>query len=141
MTQYKEQKLLFLAISALLTGFSETELLATGMLDSYYTTILGNTSGSDINFFFQNVDAILIDQTRTDATTEYVIETQLIPNSSYGGLAKDIIILWYTGNWKNMPVSSAAYIQGLMWEAGYTHPPGAKQPGYGSWAYLPLSIQ
>ncbi len=131
---------LFLEISAFLTGFSETELKATGMLETYYNTILANTDGNDIDYFFQNVSDILSAPERTDATIEQAIAMQLIPDSCYSGLAKNIIALWYTGNWVGTVVSAASYIQGLMWEAGHTHPPGAKQPGYGSWANPPLSI-
>jgi hypothetical protein len=132
---------LFLEISALLTGFSTTELKATGMQESYYNTILKNTDGTDIDYFFQDVQALLSDPTRTEASTETALSTQFIPTSCYGGLAKNIISLWYTGNWGTEVVSSASYIQGLMWNAGHAHPPGAKQPGFGSWANLPLSKQ
>src|SRR6218665_3765594 len=125
---------LFSEISSLLTGFNETELQATGMLETYYTTILENTDGDDVEYFFQNVSSILTDPARTEESVESAISLQLIPDSNYGRLAKNIIILWYTGNWNNDVVSSASYIQGLMWDAGHTHPPGAKQPGYGSWA-------
>jgi hypothetical protein len=132
---------LFHEISALLTGFSETEIMATGMLESYYNTIAANSDRDDLEYFFRNVDAILRDPSRTEQSTESAIATQLMPNSSYGSLARNIIILWYTGNWGNNPVSSAAYIQGLMWDSGHTHPPGAKQPGYGSWANAPISVR
>lgn len=132
---------LFLEVSALLTGFNETELKATGMLESYYNTILKNTDGNDIDYFFLDVNALLSDPARTEESIETALSTQFIPSSYYGGLAKNIIALWYTGNWGTEVVSAASYIQGLMWNAGHAHPPGAKQPGYGSWANLPLSKQ
>lgn len=135
------QTKLFLEISAVLTGFSETELRATGMADTYYATILENTDGEDIQYFFQNVKAILTAPKRTEESTEEAVAAQLIPDSCYGGLAKNITALWYTGNWTGNVVSAASYIQGLMWDAGHTHPPGAKQPGYGSWANIPLTVK
>jgi hypothetical protein len=46
--------------------------------------------------------------------------------------------MWYNGNWGQNVVSGQAYIQGLIWDAAEAHPPGAKQPGYGSWAIPPL---
>ena len=141
MTNTGSTSKLLLEVSALLTGFSETELRATGMLESYYNTILANTDCDDVDYFFLKVNAILTDPVRTDESVESAIATQLMPKSCYGNLARNIIILWYTGNWGNDVVSAASYIQGLMWEATHTHPPGAKQPGYGSWAKLPLSIQ
>ena len=62
--------------------------------------------------------------------------------------------VWYSGQWQPALVveeskslqtarniSPEAYIQGLVWAAANTHPPGAKQPGYGSWALPPLSTR
>ena len=128
---------LFLRVSALLTGFNETELRATGMSESYYNTILQYTDKESVEYFFKDLEA-LFNSNSTDIEAE--ISKHFMPDSSYNGLAKKIIILWYTGNWGEDVVSSASYIQGLMWNAAHTHPPGAKQPGYGSWANLPLSI-
>ena len=58
-------------------------------------------------------------------------------------------MLWYTGSLFNMALSgqpnyiinAESYKQGLMWNAGHTHPPGAKQPGYGSWANPPITVK
>lgn len=131
---------LFLEVSALLTGFSETELKATGMAENYYNTILQNTDKESIDYFFLDLNTLLRNSGQSKQKIESVLATQFMPGSSYSGLAKNIIILWYTGSWGDNVVSSASYIQGLMWDAGHTHPPGAKQPGYGSWANLPLSV-
>lgn len=132
---------LFLEISCLLTGFSEAELTATGMLDCYYNTVLVNCNETDVTYFFQNVKDILTAPKRTEESTEQAIAAQLIPEWNYSGLAQSIIMLWYTGNWNNSVVVADSYIQGLMWNAGHTHPPGAKQPGYGSWAIPPFSVK
>jgi hypothetical protein len=58
-------------------------------------------------------------------------------------------MLWYSGSLFNMAltnqpsniINAEAYKQGLMWTAGHTHPPGAKQPGYGSWAKPPITVK
>ena len=130
---------LFLEVSALLTGFSKTELKATGMLETYYNTIQKNTDKQDIDYFFLDVHVLLNDKSKKNI--EATLASQFMAESAYNGLAKNIIILWYTGNWGNDVVSSASYIQGLMWNAAHTHPPGAKQPGYGSWAERPLTVK
>jgi hypothetical protein len=135
------QSKLFLEVSALLTGFSKTELRATGMQESYYNTILKNVDKEDIDYFFLDVHVLLNDKTYNEKTIEDVLASKFMADSSYNGLAKSIIILWYTGNWGNEVISSASYIQGLMWNAAHTHPPGAKQPGYGSWAERPLTVK
>lgn len=141
---------LFLEISAHLTGFSKTELEATGMLNTYYDTILAKTSGENVEFFFKNVHDILNDPEQTSQLEES-IKMQLMPDHLYNALAKNIIMLWYTGSLLNMAanvpfftsnvVNAEAYKQGLMWDAAHAHPPGAKQPGYGSWANLPITVK
>jgi hypothetical protein len=79
-----------------------------------------------------------------------MIAADLFPLSCYGGLAQYIIFMWYTGQWEptvtaqdvNLEqvrnISPEAYVQGLVWAAADTHPPGAKQPGYASWAAPPV---
>lgn len=74
--------------------------------------------------------------------------------SALGPVARNVILLWYTGNWNELPqgwrdaygvsvadvsavVSAEAYQEGLMWVAGGTHPQGAKEPGFGTWAEPP----
>jgi hypothetical protein len=132
---------LFLEVSAHLTGFSKTELKATGMQESYFNTILKNVDKENIDYFFLDLDKLFKDSKNNEQVIENTLASQFMANSAYGGLAKSIILLWYTGNWGGEVISSASYIQGLMWDAGHTHPPGAKQPGYGSWADLPLSVK
>ena len=131
---------LFLEVSALLTGFSQTELKATGMAESYYNTILQYTDKESIDYFFLDLNTLLHSSGHTPKKIEAALARDFMPDSSYSGLAKSIIMLWYTGNWGDTVVSSASYIQGLMWDAAHSHPPGAKQPGYGSWANLPLTV-
>ena len=46
------------------------------------------------------------------------------------------------GAWANdvtFVVSTQSYTEGLVWKAIHTHPPAAKQPGYGSWALPPVA--
>lgn len=129
---------LFLAISSALTGFSITELEATGMAETYYQTVLANVAPQNIKLFLEKAFEILNDKHLTQQAVEEAIATHLMPDICYGGLAKNIIMLWYTGDWAGVTVSAATYIQGLMWPAAHTHPAGAKQPGFGSWANKPL---
>lgn len=132
---------LFLEASALFTGFSKMELKATGMLESYYNTILMNVDKENIDYFFIDLNKLLSDPKQDAKSIKHALTTQFMPTSAYGTLVQNMIILWYTGNWGNNVVSSASYIQGLMWDTIHAHPPGAKQPGYGSWSDLPLSVK
>ena len=58
MTPEKTDYELFLEISAPLTGFSKAELMGTGMLQSYYNTVLANNYSNDVQNFFAIVRLI-----------------------------------------------------------------------------------
>lgn len=142
---------LFLEISALLTGFNKTELQGTGMVAAYYSCVanvpqIPNYSDQDkanntanVGFFFAEVRDIL-DSSKGDADKiNAAIASRLMPTSAYNSLAQSIVLLWYTGSWGNNVVAAQSYIQGLMWNVAEAHPPGAKQPGFGSWSIAPLT--
>jgi hypothetical protein len=69
-------------------------------------------------------------------------------------VARNIVKMWFVGIWYELPrewteafgarpgnvtfvVSGTAYTEGLLWPAIGANPPGAKAPGYGSWAFPP----
>jgi len=128
----------FLEISVYLTGFSKNELLGTGMLDTYYNTVGANNNPEIINFFYAEAKRILRNKDENEINKE--IKHSLIPDSAYRSLAKNIITMWYMGNWGENVISAKSYKQGLVWLAAETHPPGAKQPGYASWSDEPIQI-
>jgi hypothetical protein len=130
----------FLTISTYLTGYNEVELLGTGMLETYFNVFLEKFSPETLDYFFTEVDEILLESADDEDKINAAIAARLIPDSAYDGIAKNIILVWYTGNWGSDVISSQSYQQGLMWDAAEAHPPGAKQPGYGSWANLPIRI-
>lgn len=140
----------FLKLSVWLTGFDEIELQGTGMTETYYNTIIEKSNASRIDDFFAEVERVFYDGNSDESRTNGLIQQRLIPVSCYDNLAQNIITMWYTGQWapdvNNCPpaqarnISPNAYVQGLMWPASFTHPPGAKQPGYGSWAEPPIGI-
>lgn len=128
----------FLRISVELTGFDEVELLGTGMLDSYFKVIMNQNSVAVVEAFLKTAQSIL-DAKYSPEKRKEAIASQLMPASLFAGLAQNIITMWYMGSWVNEMVSPTAYTQGLVWTAAGTHPPGAKQPGYASWAKPPLT--
>jgi hypothetical protein len=139
---------LFLAISVRLTGFEAVELEGTGMTQTYFDTLSNNTAPDVLALFFEDAAAILALQ--DDDAINAAIRSRLMPDSSYAATAKVIILMLYTGEWytgigesanvASTQIDGPSYVQGLMWEAAETHPPGAKQPGYGSWAEPPIRI-
>lgn len=139
----------FVNISVHLTGFGKNELLATGMAVTYYYTIMKEPDYETVNLFFIQCNKILT-QSKNPRALLSAIEHDLIPPSNYDGLAKRIILMWYSGVWTQHPldkkiktnafvISPQSYAQGLIWSAAKTHPAGAKQPGFGSWSIKPLN--
>ncbi|MBX9296572.1 hypothetical protein ACFFU8_11395 [Chromobacterium piscinae] len=139
---------LFLDISSHLTGFSVTELEATGMSGVYWDTVQYQNAPTTLDGFLNCSRQILKDGRDNEKEIHQMIASQLFPTDKFDGLAQNIINLWYFGQWppanQNLSlamqhnVSPEAYVQGLVWNASQTHPPGAKQPGFGSWAEKPL---
>lgn len=147
-----EQQRNFLQISVHLTGFSEIDLLGTGMLKTYMETCQRKTSENPASWplFLQKARKIIAlkDQTGINAA----IKNNLLAGE-LEDLTKNVIKMWYLGNWypliwngeswepkpKTLPevISVNSYKEGLVWKAVETHPPGAKQPGFGSWSKPP----
>ena len=140
----------FVALSAELTAFTSLELYGTSMAKAYLDAI-ETVVGVDL------VDALLdgyagigaAGKARTAALRRIVFGDE-----RFGPIARNIVKLWYIGTWFALPaswqerfgpapadrtfvVSPTAYIQGLLWVAIGAHPPGAKAPGFGSWAAPP----
>jgi hypothetical protein len=143
---------LFLDLSAHLTGFSVVELQATGMAKTYLNAAAAGTP-DDWRAFLECAATVLREGRNDEARTHALIARELFPKALFGGLAQNITFMWYSGQWAptvdasgaNLAtvtnVSAQAYVQGLMWTAAHTHPPGAKQPGFASWARIPPSAR
>src|SRR5215831_13849236 len=135
------RKDLFLQISVCLTGFTEIELLGTGMLENYFNVMLNKNNIATVDSFLTESEKILKENNSDAGKLNQEILNRLMPDSMYNGLAKNIITMWYMGNWINDIISPQSYVQGLIWSTAQTHPPGAKQPGYGSWSTAPASTK
>jgi hypothetical protein len=142
----------FIDISSYLTGFGAVDLHGTGMGPTYLATVEKATSAETLSFFFETAAQILRTGAGDESAINAMIAADLFPVSCFGGLAQNIILMWYTGQWppavaaspslaQARNISPDAYVQGLVWTAADTHPPGAKQPGYGSWASPPLGTR
>jgi len=134
----------FLRLSVILTGFDESELQGTGMLEAYYDELLLIIGSREAGSLF---GALL----RVDDGDEDSFRSVILEDARYGPVARNVLTMWYLGTWAQLPrawresygataydtdhvVSAAAYREGLVWPAAGTHPMGAKQQGYGSWA-------
>jgi hypothetical protein len=144
----------FLQLSEALTGYDDAELYGTGMVDVYIGTLVSivgdGMTGRLLQRWAEIAEAAPGDVTRVEA----LLRERLLEDDTLGPLARNLAYLWYTGGWNQLPaawrdahganaldqtciISPEAYTQGLVWQAIHTHPQGARQPGYGSWALPP----
>jgi hypothetical protein len=145
----------FVGLSAALTGYDAAELWGTGMVHAHLDATwraVGSRVLGDLLSAWANA-AELSTQDGQPPLDALVREMVLAP-ASIGPVACNVVILWYLGEWDQLPAdwrdahgadaadtsgiaSPEAYAQGLVWDAIGTHPQGAKMPGYGSWALPP----
>jgi hypothetical protein len=154
----KPPKDLFLSLSSALTGFTMEELHGTGMLDTYYTKFTDIVDSVICARLWDTWYQVVIDAApHGRQRLDELIRARIYNSPEYGPLARNIIGMWYLGNWSQLPaawrsqfgakasdsdrvISAEAYQQGLVWSAMGSHPAGAKQPGYGSWAQPPVRL-
>ncbi|MER6545728.1 hypothetical protein [Streptomyces sp. NPDC001250] len=100
-------------------------------------------------------DRALPDRALLDpALLDRALRHRIFSDDRLGPVARNVIKLWYAGMWYALPpewtdcygaqaagetstVTAASYQEGLLWRAIGANPPGAKAPGYGSWAQPP----
>jgi hypothetical protein len=136
----------FLAFSSAVTAFSVFDLHGTGLAECYRSTV--------VRVLGQETLAELLDAYDRTAGEAGTLRTVIFSDEKFGPVARNIIKLWYAGIWYELPsewtesfgarendgtftASSQAYPEALLWRAIGANPPGAKAPGYGSWASPP----
>lgn len=142
---------LFVDLSFALSGFNRVELWGTGMLQTYYDQVNLIIGEREMGKLLGVSSVIIPAGGEITAEIEETIEHEILGDSRYGPVARNIIRLWYLGSWAQLPrawrdvygatsydtdhiVSAQAYQESLVWTAGLTHPMGAKQQGFGTWA-------
>lgn len=150
----------FYALSVVLTGYDRASLQGTGVGETYYdtlTTIVGQPISDELLAVFAHIES----QGLSPEERDLAIRREIMASRKLGPVARNIIKMWYTANWYQMPdewadefgtfvqddcgnyldtdhvISAAAYDQGLQWLAFEAHPMGGKQPGYGTWTVPP----
>jgi Membrane bound FAD containing D-sorbitol dehydrogenase len=137
----------FLRLSTALTGYDEYSLLGTGMVETYYGELVRIVGAREVGSLFGALE-------RVDPNDEQAFRAAILDNGRYGPVARNVLRMWYLGTWAQLPrdwrnaygatsydtdhvVSAAAYRAGLVWPTAGTHPMGARQQGFGSWAQAP----
>ncbi|WP_256252105.1 sorbitol dehydrogenase family protein [Streptomyces sp. yr375] len=119
----------FVAVSALLTGFSVDELEALGLAEEYAGVVAERVEAGSLG----RLAGVLERGGGLDGVRdEGLLET-----------ARAVTHLWYTGCWPGgggespFVVSPRAYAGGLVWRTFGGSAPGAERPGFGVWGEPP----
>lgn len=139
----------FLLLSVQLCGISRFDLQGTGYAKSYFETV--ESIAPDV--FHRLLD------TFAALPTPSALRPAILNQPEYGPVAHNIIKLWYTATWYELPPAwranfgalpndrtfvsyPYAYAESLLGPAVGAHPAGAKPTGYQSWTlpptYLPI---
>lgn len=144
----------FLEFSSRVTAFSVFELQGTGQAQAYFDTVVGVVGEGLLGDLLTIDEAIRAETGGDDAARDLQLRARIFSDERLGPVARNILKLWYIGTWYALPqdwheafgsvegdstfvVSAAAYTEGLVWPAVGANPPGAKGPGYGTWAMPP----
>jgi len=138
----------FVAFSAEITAFKPYELNGTGQTDNYLkavTDIVGQAVLNELLAAYDKLQGITVPEERIER-----LRGGIFGDEKLGPIARNILKLWYSGIWYELPVEwtdaygaldnnvthvikPESYTEGLLWLAIGANPPGAKAPGYGSW--------
>lgn len=142
----------FLLFSAELSASSGFELLGTGQAQTYLA-VVRKVVGDDLLNELLTSYASIPDGDADER--EVQIRRQILGDEKLGPIARNIVKLWFTGVWYELPrawseaygarnsdttfvASPSAYAEGLLWTTIGAHAPGAKAPGYASWTGPPV---
>lgn len=143
----------FLALSAVITGYNRVDLLGTGLAWDYFTTMT-DIIGEEICLGLWLETQRILAESEEESKIELAIRHHLLSSEKFGPVVRNLIKLWYLGQWDEMPsnwrevfgqsprdinfiISAGSYKSGLIWDAIGAHPMGARQTGFGSWSHPP----
>ena len=133
--------LVFEEMSAILTGFPLVDIQGTGMSKTYLEFLEKRASEVPFNELMTAFEDAKADASDLSINAQKVIGP-VIEDNALNPLVKNIIMMWYTGQWNygaddTFVISSNAYIESFSFVAAGAHPQGAKQPGFATWHFPP----
>jgi hypothetical protein len=143
----------FLAVSVALTGFSEYDLLGTGLAEKY-CDVMSEIVGRTLLEMVQAYANIAADSGSDATKLTEALRNGLWADPKLGPVSGNLVKMWYSGYWYQLRdrwrhaygaserdvthvVSAESYAEGLLWRAVGSNPSGAKAPGYGTWSDPP----
>jgi hypothetical protein len=144
----------FVAFSAAVTGFSEFDLYGTGQAEAYRTAVVEAVGEEVLEELLDAWARVGGEAQRDAAAAQSLLRRDVFSEPKLGPVARNIIKLWYVGIWYELApawideygalernytytVSPAAYTSGMLWTAIGANPPGARGPGFATWAEPP----
>lgn len=128
----------FMSISEALAGFTVNELQSTGLAEIYYTYVLKSLDAATFAEFL-TISKNILEKYSSEEELKKAIQAEIIENPRMNAMAGKVMTMWYMGTWEGAYVNDLSYKEGLVWNLMYSHPPGAKQPGYKSWNIKPVN--
>jgi hypothetical protein len=127
------QEDLFYSLSIDLTGEPKlNRLLAAGLL----SRLREAPEASALDELLRVYEGILAEPSgHNDLIRERIMKVDALR-----GVAKMIIVLWYTGDLLSIQpsaLSEAEYFQGIVWQVAHAHAPGLSGGYFGHWTYPP----
>jgi hypothetical protein len=144
----------FLDFSSVATAFTVFELRGTGVAADYLAAVDRVVGTAVTDQLLDSYDRIRAEAATASRSTEDAFRHEILSDPLLGPVARNVVKMWYVGTWYALPsawteaygarpddvtftVSATAYTEGLLWPAIGANPPGAKPPGFGSWAGPP----
>lgn len=144
----------FVALSVDLTAFPATDLHGTGLAEQYLAKVRAACTDAVVEVLLAAHKTVRAEAAGDPASLDRALRHRIFSDDCLGPVARNVIKLWYAGMWYGLPpdwtdrfgaqtaaetstVTAASYQEGLLWRAIGANPPGAKAPGYGSWALPP----
>jgi len=126
---------LFISLSQVLTGQKD---LSETVGREYLSRISTQFDEQLVNKVLSNFQSII--ESGEDIVT--LVKAEIIGNQEQGKLSREIIMLWYTGqfvgdNGNTDSGTASHYFEALMWKIIQAHPPGRAGGVYGYWAVAP----
>ena len=148
----------FLAFSAELTGYSETDLEGTGNVDAFQALVEQQAGPLITDMFYAAAEGVV--QAHGAEARATAMNINVLQSPTVWPLCQALLTLWYVGSWTSLPASwyqavntpvppgvtpgnaftpsAQAYTGQLAYIAAGAHPPGANPTGYGSWSIDPV---